>query len=285
MAATGSPRLLLATEHTEQDQGAERLAFDLARRAGAPLAAVLPVAFNAEFESAAPELAARADAEVASRRLALEAAAGGAGVELDLAVRRGAELYAEIVEEARERASDCIVIRHRGKRSLLANLLMGEMVAKVVAHAPCSVLVVPREAALWRRGVLLGLDPQQPDLTALGRALGLAGDFAVPLHVVSVAPHAHAQARSDAERVLQHALAQAATSRPGVPTGGEVRVGTVHAELIAAAGAQGADLLVIGRHGGGAIARAWIGGVAQKVIGLATCPVLVHVPPSSTTQR
>jgi nucleotide-binding universal stress UspA family protein len=47
--------------------------------------------------------------------------------------------------------------------------------------------------------------------------------------------------------------------------------------LIAAAQACGADLLVIARHRGDSLARAWIGGVAQKVIGLAECPVLVHV--------
>ena len=57
-----------------------------------------------------------------------------------------------------------------------------------------------------------------------------------------------------------------------------VRAGRVHQVLIDVAREQGCDLLVVGRHGGASLARAWIGGTAQKVIGLAECPVLVHVP-------
>ena len=58
---------------------------------------------------------------------------------------------------------------------------------------------------------------------------------------------------------------------------GEVATGRPHQALIDAARARGADLLMVGRHGGTPLARAWIGGTAQKVIGLANCPVLVHV--------
>ena len=37
----------------------------------------------------------------------------------------------------------------------------------------------------------------------------------------------------------------------------------------------------IGRHRAESLPRAWLGGVAQKVLGLAACPVLVHVPDPS----
>lgn len=43
-------RLLLASEHTDFDRGAEALAFALAQRCGLPLAAVLPVTSNPEYE-------------------------------------------------------------------------------------------------------------------------------------------------------------------------------------------------------------------------------------------
>jgi nucleotide-binding universal stress UspA family protein len=51
--------------------------------------------------------------------------------------------------------------------------------------------------------------------------------------------------------------------------------------LIDAARQAGADLIVVGRRGSESLARAWIGGVAQKVIGLADCAVLVHVTPAA----
>ena len=137
-------RLLLATEHTEFDRGAETIAFALAARCGLPLAGVMPLVSNAEYEAQMPALAARADAEAGARADAVEAEAQRAGVALTLRVRRGDEPFEQIVAEARERGADLIVARRRGRRGFLAKLMFGEMVGKVVAHAPCSVLLCPR---------------------------------------------------------------------------------------------------------------------------------------------
>ncbi len=265
--------LLLATEHSEFDTGAEALAFALARQRGLTLAAVLPLVSNPEFEMVAPQLAARADAEAATRRQSVEAAARAEGVTLELNVRHGPEPFAEIVAEARERGSDLLVIRRRGKRGFLANLLVGEMVSKVVAHAPCSVLIVPRGAQPWRRGVLAGVDPQAPDRASLQQAAALAAEGQLPLTLVCVA--ADAAARVGAEHALARAVEQARTER--VQVDGEVRIGRAHEGIVGAARDRGADVIVVARHGGAPLSRAWIGGTAQRVIGLAECPVLVHV--------
>ena len=278
-------RVLLATEHSEFDLGAEALAFALARRGGLRLAAVLPVQSNPEFETVAPQLAAKAAAEAARRRQQLEALAGAEQLPLDLRVRHGPELYLEIVDEARRRQCDLIVIRRRGKRGLLANLLIGEMVSNVVAHAPCDVLIAPRGAALWSSRVLVGIDPQDPDAATLALAATIAADSALPLRVLCVA--AGETGLPAAERALAASLQQA-RARPGSPpTGaveGEVRIGRAHQALIDAAREQRADLIVIARHGGQNLGRAWIGGIAQKVIGLAECPVLVRVNTTAPTR-
>jgi nucleotide-binding universal stress UspA family protein len=266
-------RPLLATEHGEYDVGAETLAFALARRCALPLGAVLPVTSNPEYEMVAPQLAAKADAEAAARREQLTARAGREGLDLELQVRHGPEPYFEIVEEARERGADLIVIRRRGRRGLLANLLIGEMVSKVLAHAPCSLLIAPRSAQMWSRQVLVGVDPQRVDAAMVALAAALAIECALPLRAVCVATND--AGRAPARQALESALALA--RRQGAQADGEVRVGRAHQELIHAAQACGADLLVIAKHGPDGLARAWIGGVAQKVIGLAECPVLVHV--------
>ncbi|HSQ72951.1 MAG TPA: universal stress protein, partial [Rubrivivax sp.] len=119
MAHTFS-RLLLATEHGEFDTGAEALAFAMAQRCALPLAAVMPVVSNPEFEAVAPQLAAQADAEASERRMQLEMRARAAGVAMTLRVRHGPEPFVEIDDEAREIGADLIVIRRRGKRALLA---------------------------------------------------------------------------------------------------------------------------------------------------------------------
>ncbi len=275
MTAPVFSRLLLATEHGEFDRGAEGLALALAGRNALPLAAVLPLASNPEFEAVAPAWAARAEAAAAARREDLLAQAATAGVALDVVVRRGPELYAEIVAQAAAGGHDLLVIRRRGQRSFLAKLLVGEMVTKVVAHAPCSVLVVPRDARAWQRRVLLGLDPLAPAAPgAVAQAAALAAARTLPLLVVCVADGAESQAQAQA--VLAAAVAQAQAS--GVAAAGELRSGRPHQALLQAAADAGADLIVIGRHRPESLQRAWLGGVAQKVLGLATCPVLVQVP-------
>ena len=77
-------RLLLATEHTAQDAGAETLAFTMARRCGLPLRAVVPIASNPEYEAMAPQLAAHAEAQAGERIAALRGDAQRAEVTLEL---------------------------------------------------------------------------------------------------------------------------------------------------------------------------------------------------------
>ena len=79
---TPHSRLLLATEHTEFDAGAERVALELARRRGVPLAAVVPIVSNIEYESVAPGLVARMEEDVHARLVALQDEAARAGVPL-----------------------------------------------------------------------------------------------------------------------------------------------------------------------------------------------------------
>lgn len=275
-------RPLLATEHTEFDSGAEALALALARSCAAPLAIVLPLFSNPEYEEIAPQLAQRAEAQAATKLQALHAMAQAAGVAVELRARRGAEPYREIVDEAGERGSSLIVIRRRGQRGLLANLLLGEMVRNVVAHAPCSVLVTPRGAPLWHQRVLVAIDPLGTDLAPVRTAAAAAALCAVPLSVLCVAGPG-VDAMQQAEQTVQ--AAGAAAREFGVPIDGLVRSGRPHEQIVALAKQIGADLLVIGRHGADSLSRAWLGGVAQKVIGLAQLPVLVCVPATPTTNE
>lgn len=275
-------RPLLATEHTEHDRGSEPLALALASRCGVPLAIVLPLLSNPEYEEVAPQLVQRAEIEAAAKLQALRQMAEAAGVAVELRARRGPEPYREIVDEATERGSDLIVIRRRGKRGLLANLLLGEMVRNVVAHAPCSVLVTPRAAPMWSRRVLVAIDPHGGDGSAVTLAAEVAAACAVPLSVVCVAG-ASSDAMQQAEAALQKAWT--AARGVGVQVDGMVRIGRPHEQIVAAARQSGADLLVIGRQGEDRLGHAWLGGVAQKVIGLAEVPVLVCIkgPPNGGT--
>ena len=264
-------RLLLATEGSEFDSGAEKMAFALAQRCQLPLATVLPLVSNPEYEALAPQIAARAEQEAAVKVAKLRAQANTALVTIDLCVRRGEEPYREIVEEAQAQKCEMLIIRRRGKRGLLANLLVGEMVSKVVAHAPCHVLIVPPEARMWNQRVLVAVDPAEDGQPIMAVATGVAAQCGLPLHVVSVV--AAEGLRSQAQAAVSKLVEQAQGS--GVPAQGEVRIGKPFTEILAAREASASDLIVMGSRGDNRIGRALVGGVAQKVMGLSEYPVLV----------
>ncbi len=269
-------RILLATEHTEFDSGAERIAFEMAQACEAHLAAVVPVVSNPEYEIVAPQLAERAEHVAAQKIAALRRAAEERGIELDVVSRRGEEPYREIVDEAAERKADLIVTRRRGKRSFLSNLLVGEMVSKVAGHAPCSVLFVPRAARMWSRGVLAAVDTSPSAAHAASVAAKIAKQCGLPLTIVSVAIHDAPTLREQAAAALAHAAAVA--SAAGAQVEHKLLVGKPHEQILETARAQGSDLIVVGRHGETNLIRTPFGGTTQKVVGLADTPVLVvHV--------
>lgn len=264
-------RLLLATECSEFDTGAERMAFAMAQQCQLPLATVMPLVSNPEYEALAPQIAARAEQEAAAKIAKLRTAANTAHVQVDVRVRRGEEPYLEIVEEAQVQKAEMVIIRRRGKRGFLANLLVGEMVSKVVAHAPCHVLIVPTEASMWSLRVLVAADPAEDGRQIAAIAAGVAAQCGLPLHVVSVvgAEGQRAQAQATVTQLVQQA------QHAGVTADGEVRVGNPFTEILTAREACNADLIVMGSRSDKRIGRALIGGVAQKVMGLSEYPVMV----------
>jgi nucleotide-binding universal stress UspA family protein len=264
-------RILLATQGTEFDVGAERVVIDLAARIGISLFAVLPVVSNPEYESMAPLLGGEDEAAAAGKLTQLRERARAKGVELTGTVRRGEEPFREIIDEARDRRADLIVLRRRGKRSFLANLLLGEMVHTVIGHAPCDVLIVPRAANLWSRAIVLAIDGSPHSQRASNVAASIAALFGLPLTAVSVAaqPSDGAAASTHLEQSLT------AIRAAGVNANGRVVTGRPDEAILSVAGEVAADLIVLGRRGMNPIKRALVGSTPEQVAGRSNCPVLI----------
>lgn len=272
MSAYPFQRILLATEHTEFDSGAERVALAMARRYGIPLRVVLPVVSNPEYEVEAPELALRDEREAAKKIAALRAIAQQMEVQLDIHVRRGAEPYREIVAEAAASRADLIVIRRRGNPGFLANLLVGEMVSKVIRDAPCGVLMVPRAGQFWQHEILaaVGDSPNAQKISTLAAAIAAASDL--PLTLVSVAENQAMQEKTEIFNKLNVVLASALTSL----VKGRVLIGKPVDQVLAIAKEISADLLVIGRQRYNLIPVS-LGGtsIMQRIAGAMDVPTLV----------
>jgi nucleotide-binding universal stress UspA family protein len=211
-------RILLVTEHTEFDGGAERLAFDIARQCGVGLRAVFPVAHHVEYEIGSPDLALRSAREFAAKAEQLRVTARKAGVTLDLVVRQSEAPHEAILQEAREYGADLLIARRRGRRSFLSNLLIGEMVGKVAMGAPCSMLFVPRTARLWSHAILAVVDPEAGDAPVAAMATEVSQACQLPLTLMTL---------------------------------GKGVAGKPHEAILAEAQAQQADLIVLGRYRSG----------------------------------
>lgn len=263
-------RILLATELTEFDAGAERIAFAMAQRCGVPLRVVIPMLSNPEFEADMPDLALQAEREVGKRIELFRQRAAAADVTLDIHIRRGAAPHPEIVAEAQEAHSDLIVIRRRGKPSFLAKLLVGEMVSKVVRDVSCSVLLVPRAAEFWSHGIVAAIGDTEAAQKIAGIAGTIAGICGLPLTVLSVAEDSGALPRAQSINTLAVAVA----SVPASNAGGRVVVGKPVEQTIAAVREAGADLVVIGRQRYHLLPFGKAGNM-QHIVGAADVPTLI----------
>ena len=138
---------------------------------------------------------------------------------------------------------------------------------------------------LFRR-ILCPTDFSPCSQHALQRATELAratGSKLMLLHVLPVVtfplPHLAAmtglaelqmQLRAQSEQNLQKLRAGIA----GIEVTTEVREGSAHAEILAAAAATNADLIVIGTEGHTGLAHALLGSTAERVVRLSKCPVM-----------
>ncbi|HVV29360.1 MAG TPA: universal stress protein [Mycobacteriales bacterium] len=130
--------------------------------------------------------------------------------------------------------------------------------------------------------IVVGVDGSKASETALRWAVGEAAATGREVRAVT----AWSQALESGAGLPTHTVAEMvetyraaqdellrSVARPGVTVRGEVIEGTAADVLLEAA--QGADLLVLGTHGHGAVMRALMGSVSARCLRLAACPVVV----------
>jgi nucleotide-binding universal stress UspA family protein len=209
---------------------------------------------------------------------------------VDHRVLRGRPALA-IVAEATAIRADLIVTGSRG-HGPFASVLLGSVSTEIVDHAPCPVLVA-RRAQLRR--LVVGADGSEAALRGVELVRTWPALARLPIVVTSVAANEGAWesavgpslvgewpvALDDLNReALESATssARAAADRltaSGIDACVEVRRGDAADQLIGAADAHGADLIVIGSRGLGTWSQLLLGSVAHKVVQHARQSVLV----------
>jgi nucleotide-binding universal stress UspA family protein len=201
-----------------------------------------------------------------------------------------------ILDRARDVEADLIVLgphreRHSGER------VLGATADRLVRTSEVPCLIVPRPIDLPLRCVLVPNDLSPAAQAALDVALLWGAALRMPtatgggttLHVLHVASPGADAGEIEAARLGLREQVEASRKRMGGVTVLRVDEEVVADEnptevILRSAREKAVDLLVMGTHGHGALARALIGSVSSSVSRRAECPLLL-VPPGYWTTR
>lgn len=266
-------RVLLATDGSEFSAGAVRVALGMSKKCEAELTTMSMVLIGASGEGNPVEDLRQAEAEAREVLDRVKAEATRQGWQTRTELRQGSQPYKEIVRLADDLRADVIVMGRRGRRGL-ARMMVGESTRNAIGYADCNVLVVPKAADVWTKRVLLATDGSRHSDMAAVVAGELARKCELPVSVVSVLRPQFDEARRAEGRAAVERV-KAALEREGARVDAAVLEGDPADQVTEYAMAQGADLIVLGSHGRTGLGRLLLGSVSEKVIGRATCPVMV----------
>ncbi|MBK9975602.1 MAG: universal stress protein [Planctomycetes bacterium] len=201
----------------------------------------------------------------------------------------------EITDYAKRSKADLIAIGTHG-HGAVARFLLGSVADKVLHEAKCPVLVTKRskgvikhpkkKTKLFQR-ILFPTDFSDTARKALARAVALTEDFDAELYVLHVVDDTLISTHVQKERELvlkelrTHALEQMKSELPAellqnFGTIGAVKRGEPGKQVAAYAETHDCDLIVMGSHGRTGVSRALLGSVADKVVRMAKCAVLIE---------
>jgi nucleotide-binding universal stress UspA family protein len=294
-AMTRITRILVPTDFSATSDAALAFARRFAARFGAPLHLVhafddpfTTAAFAAEMYTPLP-LSMRDEMVRNLRQQLVERLAGDTSPVNGTGEVVTGTTATSIVDYARFIEADLIVMGTHG-RSGVAHLLLGSVAERVVRTAECPVLTVRGAPARDTvKHILVPTDFSANSDEALEYAIRLAEPFGAAvqlLHVLhdpfvteGLAAEAYiAEAPTMRTAMLRNALDRLAhrttLSRSGVTITSEVLFGHGARTIAEFAAARDVDLIVMGTHGRTGVAHLLLGSVAERVVRIASCPVL-----------
>lgn len=274
-------KLLVCVDDSPDSTGAVTAGLTLARSCRSKLFLLQVVEVIPVYELHAPdlmppppqpdlELLKLQEEAVRSRLEGWRTEAANQGIDLEIRVHRDTAASSGILEEAEEIQPQLIIMGRHG-RTGLDRMVMGSVTAKIIGHSHFNVLVVPRQATLDFHRLLIASDGSPFSAAAWEEALSIARTAGSSLMAVSVARDDAAVART--EETLQRM--QEAAAQAGVPLEAQILRGRPFEAILNAAAMKQVDLIILGSHGRTGLKRLLLGSVAERVIGLASCPVLV----------
>lgn len=282
-------RLLLATDGSQFSEGAIREAIRLAKRCSSKLSVLSVIETNPEYETIAPQLLEKAEKSAQEHLGFVKAQAKKEGVDCTTSILEGEDSFKYISNEATKNNISMVIMGRQGKTGL-RRLVMGSTTARVIGHAPCNVLVVPSAARVEFKNILVATDGSRYAKAAASEAIGIAKKNNSKLIVLAVVPSesmqpmdiVHSQMARDviAEKEMKEAEKNAKTvkeaaQKEGVAVEAFIMGGKPSDAIVQTAKEKNVDVILLGSHGKSGIDKLLMGSVAERVIVLSSCAVLV----------
>ena len=266
--------LLLATDGSRFSDGAVQEAIFFGQACRARVVVLHVVHTEAESIKAANSTIMQRQQEMAPYLDQIRNMARDSGVELEVVAVGSSTPEKTIVEQARLRKADVILMGRHGRTGRLS-LLVGSMTAKVIGLGFPRVLVVPKDFLITGSHVLLALDGSPNSRQATQEAISLGRTCATlqRLTIITVVKKEHEipQARKMANEVCNQCRQEGLS----VVCESLVQVGNPTELIVQAAQERAVDMILMGGRGKSFMAKMLMGRVTKKVIGRAHCAVLV----------
>jgi len=263
-------KLMVATDGSEYSESAIKEAINLAKICSSKLFAVSIIITSLEFPTVVPQVMEKEEKEAREHLESIKSRAAKEGVDCEIIIHRSEEPFQDIVNDAARNKVDMIIIGTHG-RTGLKRLMMGSVTAKVIGHAPCKVMVIPKDARLTFEKILIATDGSVYSELASREAVSIAKRTGSGLIALSVAKKD--ENLPVAKETVNAVKELAERERVKVET--LTLKGEPYETIVKAAEQKHAGLIVVGSHGRTGVERLLMGSVTERVIGHSGTAVLV----------
>lgn len=266
--------LLLATDGSIFSDGALQEAIFFGQACGARLIVLHVVKIDVESLKSANSKVTRAQKEIAPYMEDVRKMARDSGVECETVVVGSSVPEHAIVEQARMREADVILMGRHGRAGRLY-LMVGSMTSKVIGLGFPMVLMVPKDFTMTGAHVLVAVDDSPNSRLAVEEALSLGICCVTLERLTFVAVARRESGLVEARKMVEDICARGREKWPHIQFEAVAGVGHASNVIVRAAEERHVDMIMIGGMVSGPLPPMFGGRVTKEVCGWAHCAVLV----------
>ena len=266
--------LLLATDGSHFSDGALQEAIFFSQACAARLIVLYVVKIDVESLKSANSKVTRKRQEIAPYFEDVRKMARDSGVECETVVVGSSVPEHAIVEQARMRNADVILMGRHGRAGRLY-LLVGSMTAKVIGLGFPMVLMVPKDFTMTGTHVLVAVDDSPSSRLAVEEALSLGMCCVTLERLTFVAVARRESGLPGARKMVEDICTSGREKWPHIHFEAVAGVGHPSNIIVRAAEERAVDMIMIGGMVSGRLPRMFSGRVTKEVCGWAHCAVLV----------